>query len=58
MLSVGLTINGRQKQVDLHDLPIGDTYCHRLGGPDLFAELRRLKVKNIDPSYHAASFFS
>jgi hypothetical protein len=51
MLSVGLNIGGRQKQVDLHSLPIGGTWCHRLGGPDLYAEMRKLKIKNIDPSY-------
>jgi hypothetical protein len=51
MLSIGLNIGGKRKLVDLHSLPIGDTYCHKLPGPDLFAEMRRLKIKNIDPSY-------
>jgi hypothetical protein len=51
MLSIGLNIGGRQKQVDLHSLPIGDTFAHKLPGPDLYGEMRKLKIKNIDPSF-------
>jgi hypothetical protein len=51
MLSVRLNIGDRQKQIDLHDLPIGDTFVHKMGGPDLFQEMRKLKIKNIDASF-------
>jgi hypothetical protein len=51
MLSIGLNIGGRQKLVDLHSLPIGDTFAHKLPGPDLYGEMRKLKIKNIHPSF-------
>jgi hypothetical protein len=51
MLSVRLNIGDRQRQIDLHDLPIGNTFVHKLPGPDLYGEMRKLKIKNIDPSY-------
>jgi hypothetical protein len=41
----------RCRSIDLHDLPIGDTWCHKLTGPDLFKELQRRGVTGIDKSH-------
>jgi hypothetical protein len=34
----------------LHDLPIGDTYAHKLSQTDLFRELQKRGVAGIDRS--------
>ena len=44
MLQVNKFQNGRWRNIDLHDLPIGDTWAHKLPGPDLFKELRKLEL--------------
>jgi hypothetical protein len=40
----------RLRSIDLHDLRIGDTWCHKLTQADLFRELQRLGVPGIDRS--------
>jgi len=50
VLQVNKFQNGRWRNIDLHDLPIGSTWCHKLTGLDLFKELQRRKVAGIDQS--------
>jgi hypothetical protein len=38
------------RTIDLHDLPIGDTYCHKVAGPDLFKLLKKLGLP-VEPSF-------
>jgi hypothetical protein len=37
------------QHLDLHALPVGGTFAHKLPGPDLYAELVKLGVPNIIP---------
>ena len=50
MLMVNKFQNGTWRNIDLHDLPIGDTWCHKLSGPDLFRELKKLRLP-VEPSF-------
>jgi len=40
----------RSRTIDLHDLPIGDTWAHKLPQPDLFKQLKKLGLP-VEPSY-------
>jgi len=51
MLRIDIIRGSRCRSIDLHDLPIGDTWCHKLTGPDLFKELQKRKVPGIDKSH-------
>jgi hypothetical protein len=50
MLRIDYVKGGRFRSIDLHDLPIGDTWAHKLPQPDLFRELKKLGVAGIEPS--------
>ena len=41
---------GTSRRYDLHSLPIAGMMAHKLAGPDLFAELKKLGIKNINTS--------
>jgi hypothetical protein len=41
---------GKTIRLDLHALPIGDTFAHKLTGDDLYRKLVELKVPNISTS--------
>jgi hypothetical protein len=49
MLQINRYENGRWRNLALHDLRIGDTWAHKLPGPDLYQELRKLKL-DVSPS--------
>jgi hypothetical protein len=42
-------IDGKNRTVNLHDLPIGNTYCHRLTRDDLLREVVALNVPGVEP---------
>jgi hypothetical protein len=50
MLQINTIRGTRVRSIDLHDLPIGDTWAHKLTQPDLFKELQKRGVAGIDRS--------
>ena len=50
MLRIDSIKGSRCRSIDLHDLRIGDTWCHKLTQADLFRELQKLGVPGIDRS--------
>jgi hypothetical protein len=50
VLQINTFKNGQWRSIDLYDLPIGDTYAHKLPGPDLFKALKKLGLP-VDPSF-------
>jgi len=50
MLQVNTFKAGKWRFIDLHDLPIGDTWAHKLPQPDLFRELKKLGLA-VEPSF-------
>jgi hypothetical protein len=50
MLTINTWRGGQLRSINLYDLPINDTWCHKLPGPDLFRELTKLGVKGVDKS--------
>jgi len=49
MLQVNTFKAGKWRYIDLHDLPLAGTWAHKLPGPDLYKELRKLKL-DVSPS--------
>jgi hypothetical protein len=39
---------GKPRQIDVHNLPLGRSFCHKMTGPDLHAALEQLGVDGID----------
>jgi hypothetical protein len=50
MLRIDTIKGSRVRSIDLHDLPIGNTWAHKLTQADLFRELQKLGVPGIDRS--------
>ena len=50
MLTVAIMVDGLPSWVDLHALPIAQTFAHKLAGPDLFIELTKLGVPGVTAS--------
>ena len=50
MLQINRFENGKWRYIDLHDLPIAGTWAHKLTGPDLFKELRKMGLP-VEPSH-------
>lgn len=47
MLVIETNKSGKWRQIDLHALPIGKTFCHQLSRDDLFREAQKLGVPGI-----------
>jgi len=41
-------IDGKNRYVDLHDLSIGKTYCHKLTRDDLLRKVMALNVPGVE----------
>lgn len=41
---------GKMRTFDLHDLPIGETFAHKLPQPDLYKELLKLGIPGVVPT--------
>jgi hypothetical protein len=50
MLMMGIQVGGQPRHVDLHALPIGSAFAHKLSGPDLFTEMQRLGIDGLTPT--------
>jgi hypothetical protein len=50
MLQINTYKDGKWRSIDLYDLPIGNTWCHKLPGPDLYKQLKKLGLP-VEPSF-------